>query len=246
MADRSSNLAHIPQDADALYAGRDLLEQLQPFPAYIIVVDGETGGVAAWPRQAVDEAGSNWIGNKHEYDRQRARGLEQRLRPTGAIGEDHVGRERNQLGRDLATIVGAAGGPAVHHPHVAAIDPAQFLEPVQKSGETRKRFRIVRSDRHQHPDTAHPALLRARSERPRRRRAAEKRDELPPSHSITSSARASRLGGTSRPSAFAVFRLITSSNLVGACTGRSVGFSPLRMRSTYAAAGFQGSLGLGP
>jgi hypothetical protein len=52
------------------------------------------------------------------------------------------------------------------------------------------------------------------------------------SHSITSSARASSVGGTSRPSARAVLRLITSSYLVGACTGRSAGFSPLRMRST--------------
>ena len=40
------------------------------------------------------------------------------------------------------------------------------------------------------------------------------------------------IGGTSRPSALAVLRLITSSYLVGACTGRSAGFSPLRMRST--------------
>jgi hypothetical protein len=51
-------------------------------------------------------------------------------------------------------------------------------------------------------------------------------------HSITSSARASTDEGISRPSALAVFRLITSSYLVGACTGRSAGFSPLRMRST--------------
>src|SRR6516165_10753750 len=55
-------------------------------------------------------------------------------------------------------------------------------------------------------------------------------------HSITSSARASSVGGTVRPSAFAVFMLITNSYLVGACTGRSAGFSPLRMRSTYPAA----------
>ena len=48
------------------------------------------------------------------------------------------------------------------------------------------------------------------------RRAAEQRDELAPSHSITSSARASSVGGTSRPSALAVLRLMTSSNLVGA------------------------------
>jgi hypothetical protein len=50
-------------------------------------------------------------------------------------------------------------------------------------------------------------------------------------HSMTSSARASNDGGTVMPSAFAVFRLITSSYLVGTCTGRSPGFSPLRMRS---------------
>src|SRR4029450_11997503 len=54
----------------------------------------------------------------------------------------------------------------------------------------------------------------------------------PPHHSITSSARASSDGGTSRPSVLAVLRLMASSYLVGACTGKSAGFSPLRMRST--------------
>ena len=53
-----------------------------------------------------------------------------------------------------------------------------------------------------------------------------------PAYSITLSARSSSVGGTVRPSALAVLRLITSSYLVGACTGRSAGFSPLRMRST--------------
>jgi hypothetical protein len=51
-------------------------------------------------------------------------------------------------------------------------------------------------------------------------------------YSITSSARASSVSGTVRPSALAVLRLITRSYLVGFCTGRSAGFSPLRMRST--------------
>jgi hypothetical protein len=51
-------------------------------------------------------------------------------------------------------------------------------------------------------------------------------------YSITSSAATSRVCGTVNPSALAVLRLMTSSNLVGCCTGRSPGFSPLRMRST--------------
>jgi hypothetical protein len=63
--------------------------------------------------------------------------------------------------------------------------------------------------------------------------------DIAPAYSITSSARASSDGGTVRPSALAVLRLITS-YLVGACTGMSAGFSPLRppavvpLRSTNA------------
>src|SRR5262249_44231624 len=60
----------------------------------------------------------------------------------------------------------------------------------------------------------------------------EPHDERAPPHSITSSARASSEVGIVRPSAFAVLRLITNSYLVGYCTGKSAGLSPLRMRST--------------
>jgi hypothetical protein len=51
-------------------------------------------------------------------------------------------------------------------------------------------------------------------------------------YSITLSARASNMGGMAMPSALAVFRLMTNSNLTGACIGRSLGFAPRRMRST--------------
>nr|QIP07855.1 diguanylate cyclase [Bradyrhizobium symbiodeficiens] len=51
-------------------------------------------------------------------------------------------------------------------------------------------------------------------------------------YSITSSARTSNEGGTVRPSALAVFMLITSSNLVGLSTGNSEGLVPLSILST--------------
>jgi hypothetical protein len=47
-------------------------------------------------------------------------------------------------------------------------------------------------------------------------------------HSITSSARAKSVGGIVNPSALAVFRLMTSSNLTVCWTGRSAGLAPLR------------------
>ena len=49
-------------------------------------------------------------------------------------------------------------------------------------------------------------------------------------YSITSSARASRVGGTTSPNVLAVCRLMARSNLVARRTGRSAGLSPLRMR----------------
>jgi hypothetical protein len=50
--------------------------------------------------------------------------------------------------------------------------------------------------------------------------------------SITSSARASIVGGISKWSVRAVLRLITNSNFVGCWTGRSAGLAPLRIIST--------------
>src|SRR6266852_6235099 len=47
-------------------------------------------------------------------------------------------------------------------------------------------------------------------------------------HSITSSAATCKVSGTLRPSALAVLKLITNSNLVGCIIGKLAGFSPLR------------------
>src|SRR5262245_23821139 len=55
-------------------------------------------------------------------------------------------------------------------------------------------------------------------------------------HLITFSARIIITGGIVRPSALAVLRLITSSNLVGCSTGRSADLVPFRILSTKTAA----------
>src|SRR5262249_10473540 len=111
-----------------------------------------------------------------------------------------------------------------------AFGPPELAQPLHESGGPfalgHRRALAQKSDGRQLW-----RLLRARRERPRCR-AAKQRDEGAAPHSITSSARASSESGTVRPSALAVLRLITNSYLVGACTGRSAGFSPLRMRST--------------
>ena len=69
---------------------------------------------------------------------------------------------------------GVGAGPAGVDPQVAAVGPTQSLQLLQERVVARLPFRIVRPVWHEHADTAHPlARLRARGERPRRRRAAE-------------------------------------------------------------------------
>ena len=109
------------------------------------------------------------------------------------------------------------------NPHSACGTAAAPLPAISCLGAFRPPAARARGEvRHcRQPKTCTKAAVSRCSNMMRRRR-----------YSITSSARASSVGGMSRPSALAVLRLITSSYLVGACTGRSAGFSPLRMRST--------------
>src|SRR5262245_3945018 len=110
-----------------------------------------------------------------------------------------------------------SGGPTNLDLRIAAVCPTQLLQCLPERRNAGLAFGIVCGYGHKNTDPPHAiTLLRPRRHRPRRRRAAEQRDELAASdHSITSSARASRSSGTLRPRALAVFRLMTSSNLIG-------------------------------
>src|SRR5262245_48491936 len=144
---------------------------------------------------------------------------------------DHGHLTAYQIGCEVGQSVVLVLRPAILDRHVLALDVAGFTNALAECGQIL--CTIGRRRAAEEPDHRHRRLLRARREWPRCRPAAEKRDELAPlHHSITSSARASSVAGTSRPSAFAALTLIASSNFVGCSTGRSAGFSPLRMRPT--------------
>src|SRR6266404_9261087 len=72
-------------------------------------------------------------------------------------------------------------GPAGIDPQVAALAPSQLAERLCERGVPGLPLGIVRGDIREHADAPH-ALLRARRERPRDRRAAEQRDELAAFH----------------------------------------------------------------
>src|SRR5262249_42251354 len=149
---------------------------------------------------------------------------------------NHADLTANQIGSERRQAIEAFVGPAVLDHHVAALNKAIFGEPLPEcSYEMRRRGSRPGAEIPDHRQRR--PLLRPRRERPRCRRGAEEGEEGAavhgvPHHSITSSAATCSVSGTVRPSALAVFMLITNSNFTGCCTGRSAGFSPLRMRST--------------
>src|SRR5262249_1657033 len=146
---------------------------------------------------------------------------------------DHIDLESDELSGNLAEALGTSLRPTPLERQGATLDPAEFAQSLNKGGSPCTPGR--RRARSKEPNDRHLRwLLRARRHRPPGRGTAEERDELTPlhrcNHSITSSARASSVGGTLMPSTPAVLRLRISSIFVACWTGRSPGFSPLRMR----------------
>src|SRR5262249_22453097 len=121
--------------------------------------------------------------------------------------------------------------PAIFDRDVLTFDVTGFTQPLAECGQGsrigRGRCAVEKTDQRDR------CLLRPRQDRPADgRRAAEQRDELAASHSITSSARNRNDSGIVRPSALAVLRLIASSNLTGCSTGRSAGLVPCKILCT--------------
>ena len=145
-------------------------------------------------------------------------------------GDDHCHLLANQVGRQRRQSVVLAVRPAIFDRQVSTLDKPGFNQAPTESGCINLPCRIVSGPDQQRPDPADAlTLLCPRRQRPRSR-TAEQSDELPPPHSITSSARPRSVTGKVMPSVFAVLRLMTSSTFVDCWTGRTAGCSPLRMR----------------
>jgi hypothetical protein len=223
----------IEDHRDRFDARRDLLQQFHPFRPHAGLFDPESGDHPARLRQAADEALCHRIGHRNEHD---GNGVG---RPPGgdqgrsAVGQHEVDAQIDQFFGLRLRANGIARRPAKFDLDVARRRPMQLLQALLQRRSLFLSLGIAGRAAHQRADPA-PALrlLRPRRERPRRR-AAEKRDERATIHSITSSARASSVGGMSRPNALLVWRLMTNSNLLDCMTGRSAGLAPLRILPMY-------------
>src|SRR5262249_9223869 len=142
-----------------------------------------------------------------------------------SVGHDDIHAERSQLGRKSGEPLVLPLGIAVFDHNVAALyvtDVTQSLTKALVQG------RVAGQAGRQVADSRGLGRrLGLGDERSRKETAGQRAEEGPARRQwITSSARASTDGGIARPSAFAVFRLTPSSNLVGCSTGRSPGLAP--------------------
>ena len=187
------------------------MQDFEPFHVQLRGKNTHPSRVAARSRQAGRKPTAyHVIGHADDGDR-----LGRALRRSDggvAEGDDEINVLRHEFAGQRGRSLAAGLGPNKQEVDIASLFPANRLHVAPKRfSEGLQHILPIGS---QYADHGHATLLRARRERPRGRRAAEQRYELPPFHSITSSARASKVAGTSRPSAFAVARLITRSKRV--------------------------------
>jgi len=142
-----------------------------------LAAKSDAGGVAARPAETGDQARSDRIETSREDDRDRRTcGLDSRHR--NAVGNDNGRLSAHEFCCHLKNPVIPIIGPAILDGDVLALDESGLVQTM--SERTDKGLGAGRRRGAEETDHRHRGLLRAHSERPRRRGAADKRDELAP------------------------------------------------------------------
>src|SRR5262245_7823764 len=206
-----------------------LSDQLQVLPSALRAGRvSYPGDISSRSREASDEAPSDRIGGEaHDYwDRLGC--IPCCLNGAGADSDDDIRAKLHQFSCQFGEPIEAPVSMSQLDDQVLPFDIAEFAEAGNDDeGADRPNGR-------EDADAIHlRRLLRFGDEgRGEDTRTHHGNERSPVHHWMISSARISTDCGIVSPRAFAVLRLITSSNLVGCSTGRSAGFAPLRILST--------------
>ena len=195
-----------------VYEGRDrrslrdkLAQQFEALRGHHAGQEQHAGDVAPGPVEARNKAGPDRVAAAGEHDRRRRDVF--RGQRCGVVGDDRRRAMAGQLGGQNRKAIRLVVGIASFDRHVPAFGESGFGQAFGERGHEMNPFGLRGTA--QEPDHRHRLLCvrckRPGSNRPCSRRATEQRHEFAPLHSITSSARASSVGGTVMPSALAVF-----------------------------------------
>src|SRR6516225_5403751 len=143
-------------------------------------------------RQTHNKASADWVSSPREDN---GDDLLCRENTYASPGNDDIDFLPDELGNDIGCAPAASLRPSNLDGDGPTVDPAEFAQPLHESGDPLVLNRALRRAREPNGRQLR-RLLCARRERPRDRAAKQRRDEVAPLHSITSSARPSSVGGT--------------------------------------------------
>ena len=127
-------LLTLAKKASLAEAGNNLTQQFKSLAGKVGCQDRQAGDVAARPRKAGDDAGGNRVAHDRGHDRDDRCRLFCRNNRWCGIRDDDVHLEPDKLGRDLGEALTAALRPAIFDREIAALDPAEFVQPLHESG----------------------------------------------------------------------------------------------------------------
>ena len=146
------------QDQNSGDLRRGLLQQLQPFAGNRRLADRDAGGIAARMGEAGDEAAADRVGDHREHDGKRAGLAKQGCQHRSANGEDYIRVDANQFFGGGSDALAPVAGKTMLDRDVAAVDPAQFAQPLDQAARLQYPEHVVRraGRRRQIADAAHP------------------------------------------------------------------------------------------
>ena len=105
--------------------GNSLAQEFKPPANKIGLLDRDSGDVAGWMRQALDQTAANRIERDGKDDRNARYRLPQH-RNGGAIGDDDVDFAPLEFSGDFTNAIGSSCGPAIVDRSPISVDPTQF------------------------------------------------------------------------------------------------------------------------
>ncbi len=181
---RVGGVRGIEQDAHDLCFGHDRALEFQHFRQHILVQGRHPGGVAARPREALDETGPHRIVDRHHDDRQRRHEGLRRADRGDRADQDHARAGLGQFARQVRKAPISSGRKAPFHDVIAALDQAVAAQALIDVGDPDLGRERVRRAREKQPD-ADRCLLRTRNKRPCHGGDTKKCVEVAPPHSAS-------------------------------------------------------------
>jgi len=168
----------IEQHGDERGGRNDLAQQPEPLRAENVNQQGDSSDITTGPVVARHQTQFDGILAASENDRDGCRGRLRRQRGRGATGTNHCDPSAYKLACESRQSIHLTFRPAVFDADIAVLDVTGLTQALVECGHgTRPRGGRCAVEKTDH---RHRRLLRARRERPRRRRAAEEADELAP------------------------------------------------------------------